>query len=301
MTVKTQNRKTLNFTTIHKRISEQGKTISELAPEYSMTEEAFIQEMRSGLGPKVFSSLKKTSVKNEKLREKQKSSAERKRRNNQKMSEKTNQTNIDDFDVEAEDAEFLIEKRISNLLSQKEETEKWISFWDGTLIPLDKNKSESNQRIADFKSEIAELEEKIAQEEETLKTIEENYQNSINKKEELEVKLSEITDEIEHLSQRRIFLVAPGYHGEIPNFGRFISTEEIIGMNVEIKKGELLINDESLNNMMLCGYYDIREYMRALEFAKLCIAHIVECDQYTILVDDERISKVLETQEIEIK
>jgi len=41
MTVKTQNRKTLNFTTIHKRISEQGKTISELAPEYSMTEEAF--------------------------------------------------------------------------------------------------------------------------------------------------------------------------------------------------------------------------------------------------------------------
>ena len=72
-------------------------------------------------------------------------------------------------------------------------------------------------------------------------------------------------------------------------------------MNVEIKKGDLLINDESLNNMMLCGYYDIREYMRALEFAKLCIAHIVECDQYTILVDDERISKVLETQEIEIK
>jgi hypothetical protein len=289
MTVKTQNRKTLNFTTIHKRISEQGKTISELAPEYSMTEEAFIQEMRSGLGPKVFSSLKKTSVKNEKLREKQKSSAERKRR----KSEKTSQTN--------EEAEFLLEKRMSNLISQKEETEKWISFWDGTLIPLDKNKSESNQRIADFKSEIAELEEKIAQEKETLKTIEENYQNSINKKEELEVKLSEITDEIEHLSQRRIFLVAPGYHGEIPNFGRFISTEEIIGMNVEIKKGDLLINDESLNNMMLCGYYDIREYMRALEFAKLCIAHIVECDQYTILVDDERISKVLETQEIEIK
>lgn len=254
-----------------------------------MTEEAFIQEMRSGLGPKVFSSLKKTSVKNEKLREKQKSSAERKRR----KSEKTSQTN--------EEAEFLLEKRMSNLISQKEETEKWISFWDGTLIPLDKNKSESNQRIADFKSEIAELEEKIAQEKETLKTIEENYQNSINKKEELEVKLSEITDEIEHLSQRRIFLVAPGYHGEIPNFGRFISTEEIIGMNVEIKKGDLLINDESLNNMMLCGYYDIREYMRALEFAKLCIAHIVECDQYTILVDDERISKVLETQEIEIK
>lgn len=289
MAVKTQNRKTLNFTTIHKRISEQGKTISELAPEYSMTEEAFIQEMRSGLGPKVFSSLKKISVKNEKAREKQKSSAERKRR----KSEKTSQTN--------EEAEFLLEKRMSNLISQKEETEKWISFWDGTLIPLDKNKSESNQRIAGFKSEIAELEEKIAQEEETLKTIEENYQNSINKKEELEVKLSEITDEIEHLSQRRIFLVAPGYHGEIPNFGRFISTEEIIGMNVEIKKGDLLINDESLNNMMLCGYYDIREYMRALEFAKLCIAHIVECDQYTILVDDERISKVLETQEIEIK
>ena len=96
-------------------------------------------------------------------------------------------------------------------------------------------------------------------------------------------------------------MVAPGYHGECPSFGRFISTEEIVGMNVEIQKGELLINDESLNNMMSCGYYDIREYMRALEFAKLCIANIVEYDEYAILVDDERISKVLETQGIEIK
>lgn len=67
MAVKTQNRKTLNFTTIHKRISEQGKTISELAPEYSMTEEAFLQEMRSGLGPKVFSALKKRVRKTRKL------------------------------------------------------------------------------------------------------------------------------------------------------------------------------------------------------------------------------------------
>ena len=295
MAVKTQNRKTLNFTTIHKRISEQGKTISELAPEYSMTEEAFLQEMRSGLGPKVFSALKKTSAKNEKARERLKISAERKRRNNQK----TSQTNIDDCDVETE--EMLAEKKMRELVSQKDETEKWISFWDGTLIPLDKNKSESNQKIASFKAEIAELEKKIAQEEELLESLEENYQTSINKKAELETKLSEITDEIKLLSQKRIYLVAPGYHGECPSFGRFISTEEIVGMNVEIQKGELLINDESLNNMMSCGYYDMREYMRALEFAKLCIANIVEYDEYAILVDDDRISKVLETQGIEIK
>lgn len=292
MAVKTQNRKTLNFTTIHKRISEQGKTISELAPEYSMTEEAFIQEMRSGLGPKVFSSLKKMSEKNEKTREKQKSSAERKRKNNQKLLEKTSQANSDDCKTE---------KKMKDLIAKKENVEKRIIFWDDTLNSLEEKRSESNQKIADLKSEIAELEKKIAQEQEVLENIETNYQNIIAKKSELETKLSKITDEINLLSQSRIYLIAPGYHGKIPSFGRFISTEDVVGINVEIQKGELLINDESLNNMMSCGYYDIREYMRALEFAKLCIAYILESDDYTILVDDERIFNVLKTQEIEIK
>lgn len=292
MAVKTQNRKTLNFTTIHKRISEQGKTISELAPEYSMTEEAFIQEMKSGLGPKVFSSLKKMSEKSEKAREKQKSSAERKRKNNQKLLEKTSQANSDDC---------KLENKMKDLIAKKENVEKRIIFWDDTLNSLEEKRSESNQKIADLKSEIAELEKKIAQEQEVLENIETNYQNIIAKKSELETKLSKITDEINLLSQSRIYLIAPGYHGKIPSFGRFISTEDVVGINVEIQKGELLINDESLNNMMSCGYYDIREYMRALEFAKLCIAYILESDDYTILVDDERIFNVLKTQEIEIK
>lgn len=292
MSVKTQNRKTLNFTTIHKRISEQGKTISELAPEYSMTEEAFIQEMKSGLGPKVFSALKKMSEKNEKARERLKSSAEKKRKNNQKLLEKKLQT---------EDTDISIEREIEQLLAQKNGVENQIKSWEGTISALLISKEEKQKEISNLAEELQVIRDRIAKSKSELKSKENEYQNSINEKCKLESKLSGISEQIEVLEQSIIYLVAPGYHGKKPNFGKFISTEEIEGMNVEIQKGELLINDESLDNMMLCGYYDVREYMRALEFAKLCISHVVECDHYEILIDDERISKVLTSQEIEVK
>lgn len=306
MAVMTQNRKTLNFTTIHKRISEQGKIISELAPEYSMTEEAFIQEMRSGLGPKVFAALKKTSEKNEKARERLKVSAAKKRRNNERILEKqrtksvqddcTNATEVQLIHASEEDISEPIQytNELDHFLAQKRELEETLKLWDTAI-------ESSKKRFTQKKEELSALKIKLQQVQQELADSENAYQSNLKMRSEQEEKLHEIDIQIENIMKNNIYLIAPGYHGQLPEYGRFISTEPIVGLdNVEIQTGEVLFNDENLSDMMACGYYDVREYMRAIEFAKVCIAFMTEHSHCTILIDDEKISKVLKTQDLEI-
>ncbi len=307
MAVKTQNRKTLNFTTIHKRISEQGKIISELAPEYSMTEEAFIQEMKSGLGPKVFAALKKMSEKNEKAREKSKDSAAKKRKNNQRLLQKQRSETIQ-CNTSDNIQEPIIQKApttsvtigvsqdndLEHFLNMKKNIESTIQRWDEAI-------GSSRNRCMQKEEEVKNAEMKLKQVQQELTDSENAYQNNLKMRKQQEQRLQEIILQIEKISQNNIYLVAPGYHGKLPEYGRFISTEPIEGIeNLEIQTGEVLFNDENLSDMMACGYYDVREYMRAIEFAKVCIAFMTEHSHCTILIDDEKISKVLKTQELEI-
>ena len=272
MAVKTQNRKTLNFTTIHKRISEQGKIISELAPEYSMTEEAFIQEMKSGLGPKVFAALKKMSEKNERAREKSKDSAAKKRKNNQRLLEKqrseTIQCNTSDNIQEptiqkAPTTSVTIEVSqdtdLEHFLNVKKNIESTIQRWDEAI-------GSSRNRCMQKEEEVKNAEMKLKQVQQELTDSENAYQNNLKMRKQQEQRLQEIILQIEKISQNNIYLVAPGYHGKLPEYGRFISTEPIEGIeNLEIQTGEVLFNDENLSDMMACGYYDVREYMRAID------------------------------------
>lgn len=307
MAVKTQDRKTLNFTTIHKRISEQGKIISELAPEYSMTEEAFLQEMRSGLGPKVFAALKKTSEKNEKARERLKVSAEKKRKSRERLLEKQRDESVcqDSLDTKEQQANQTSlkddnskpaqeEHELEYFLLLKMEIEDIINQWDVAI-------ESSRKRCLEKEEELRSLNRKLQQVQQELADSENVYQSNLKMRSEQDQKLHEIDIQIVKIMQKNIYLIAPGYHGEIPEYGRLISTEPIAGIeNVEIQNGDLLFNDENLSDMMACGYYDVREYMRAIEFAKLCIAFMTEHSHCTILIDDEKISNVLKTQGLEI-
>lgn len=311
MAVMTQNRKTLNFTTIHKRISEQGKTISELAPEYSMAEEDFIREMRSGLGPKVFSALKKMSEKNEKARERLKDSATKKRKNNQRLLEKQRTEQIatqKDLDVQENDAipnsekdNILQENELNNFLKLKREIESTIQSWNIAIESSGKRCLEKEEEVRLAEEELSNAQRRLKQVQQELIDSQKAYQNNLEKRDEQEQKLQEVDEKIEKIRHNNIYLVAPGYHGDIPEYGRFISTEPIAGIDdVELQTGDVLFNDENLSDMVACGYYDVREYMRAIEFAKVCIAFMTEHSHCKILIDDEKISKVLKTQELEI-
>ena len=65
-----RNCKKMNFQIIYKQISKFGRTISELAEEYGMDEDSFIEKNKKGRDPKILSSEKKTRKRNIKKKEK---------------------------------------------------------------------------------------------------------------------------------------------------------------------------------------------------------------------------------------
>lgn len=114
-----------------------------------------------------------------------------------------------------------------------------------------------------------------------------NYQNRIA---QLQDKLAELD----------VYLVAPGYKGQIPK-GTLITVALIPGYHVTLEKGDELLNEVTFAEIMRLGFDTLMEADMALEFAKLVLRYQLECEEdYHILVDDERIIKILRGQEVDI-
>ena len=114
-----------------------------------------------------------------------------------------------------------------------------------------------------------------------------NYQNRIA---QLQDKLAELD----------VYLVAPGYKGQIPK-GKLITVALIPGYHVTLEQGEELLNEVTFAEVMRLGFETLREADMALEFAKLVLMYQLECEEdYHILVDDERIIRILRGQEVDI-
>lgn len=102
------------------------------------------------------------------------------------------------------------------------------------------------------------------------------------------------------LDEFNVYLVAPGYKGEMPK-GKLVVVSPIEGYNVTVEKGDDLLNEVSFANMLELGFETLKEADTALEFAKLVLKYQVECeDEFVILVDDERIITILRGQEVDI-
>ena len=63
------NGKKMNFKRIYSKIAKYGRIIPELAEEYAMEENAFIERMQMGLESKLFSKVMKTNERNLKYRQ----------------------------------------------------------------------------------------------------------------------------------------------------------------------------------------------------------------------------------------
>ena len=97
-----------------------------------------------------------------------------------------------------------------------------------------------------------------------------------------------------------LFLVAPGYKGEFPRFGKLISCRRFYDRPyVRVEKiGELLeeVTESEVKGM---GYDNHNHAKAILDFAKLVVHHIAYSEKdikVYILCDDSRVYRVLETQ-----
>lgn len=109
-------------------------------------------------------------------------------------------------------------------------------------------------------------------------------------------KLRELEQKIE-IAKNKIYLVAPGYVGDIPEFGRFYSisnVEKIANIQVVEVNPEFLIKPD-FEEMIKSGYDSAQEYTAALRFVMLCEEHVFNGEDYTVLNSDKKIKRLLDS------
>ena len=133
--------------------------------------------------------------------------------------------------------------------------------------------------------ELAKFEQKLAQD---------NVKKATIKLENLKQSLSEIESAIAEEKRKTIYLVAPGYSGEVPSWGTFISTEKIHNIKVKLisPTTEYLLKPD-FNEMVSAGYDSAQEYFNALRFIALISEFICEEMNYILLVSDKKIQKLI--------
>ena len=314
MKTRNGNSKTINFKHVYSQIAKYGKTISTIAVEYSLEEKAFIERMRIGLDPKLFSAALKANERNSK-----------RQRNNKKTGymetiPQTTNVNIQEEQTMANNEQTYSRNRSSSdkdaLVQKKQASNRSIPVAEA-ISALESEKVTITGEISDITEKLDEASKILEIRDETVaktqsvfdkakKALNEaqierdkarnavtQYRQSIGK---LKDSLESIDTRIFELKNNAIYLVAPGYTGIKPEFGTYYSTTEIHGydtLKVVEATADCAIEPE-LKDMVVAGYDSYKEYMDGLRFVMLCMEYTCNDIEYTVLENDERLKKLLQ-------
>ena len=90
-----------------------------------------------------------------------------------------------------------------------------------------------------------------------------------------------------------VYLIAPGYSGEIPACGTFISTCEVEGVaNLKVEQIPTELKPD-FQDMIKAGFDSAQEYAKALKFVTLVEYYLCNDVQYKMLVSDDKIQKLI--------
>lgn len=291
------NGKKMNLKRIYSQIVKYGMTIPELAKEYGMVEKAFIERLKQGLNLKLFSDVQKANERNLKKQRCNNGavSAEPatkpfKEKNVTKSPEKPKEETVKKAVVSSvNDMEALEKKKVT---IAGEITSEKVKLGEATKILDDCEKDVAEKQSA-YDSAREALKEAKSVRGKAEKTVTKHSQSIAN----LEVRLGEVEAQITELKNNVIYLVAPGYKGEKPEFGTYYSTSEVEGYDklsiVEVS--EEYVIEPKFKDMFLSGYDSLQDYMKALRFIMLCVEYTFKEISYTVLADDERLKKLLKT------
>ena len=109
--------------------------------------------------------------------------------------------------------------------------------------------------------------------------------------------LQNIESQITELENQVVYLVAPGYHGEMPKHGKLISVVEMTGVTIEDTEGIDLVHPLSAEDMFL--FDSMREAKEAYKYLRLVIKYAcLGTEKYKLLVDSDEIQTLLRKQEV---
>ena len=145
---------------------------------------------------------------------------------------------------------------------------------------LEELKGERNTIVSGLSSEQQELAEKAVE-------------ASNAKLKDFQSRLAEVDRKIEMEENKSIYLVAPGYTGEVPEHGTFISSVDVKGIaNLKVETLGTEIEPNFLD-MINAGFDSAQEYARALKFVTLIEYYLCNDMQYNVLVSDSKIQKLI--------
>lgn len=275
--------------TVFSAILEGKKTFAELAPDYGYTTEAFEAEVLAKVGPKEFARLKKESDRHEANKTK-------------KQQKKTRTTKKNTTE---EDSNMKNEKVVTRetLLRQKENAQREINTAIAVVDAEAALLEAEGKKVETAEKDVNIAEAALTAAKNVLKEAKKAYQKQERvlkeKKDGLskwQTCLSNIDASIQELDAKLIYLVAPGYQGELPTVGKLISVVPFEGATIE--QGDELYKEPTSMEMFCSGYKLIEEVMNAYNFARLVIKYEVLDIEVKVLVDDDRIKRILKSQEV---
>lgn len=280
----------VNYKKIYSQIAKYGVTISELAKDYGMDEKTFIERMKIGLDSKLFSSVLKANERNTK----------KQHRNDKEFVKATSKTSVDVNKEEEKDmarkeqnssrkVEMVeLEKKQGNINDELSKKREMLTEASEILAIREENLTET-QRVFDEASKALAESKK---ERDGARYVVEQQKQDIEKLQDM---LADFEDKITTLKNKAIYLVAPGYTGKKPTFGTYYSTVKVQGfdtLSVVEATAEYAI-EPALKDMVVTGYDSYKEYMKGLRFVMLCVEYTCSDIEYTVLVNDERLKKLL--------
>jgi hypothetical protein len=104
-------------------------------------------------------------------------------------------------------------------------------------------------------------------------------------------KISDAKKEIEKLKEKYIFLQAPGFHGEVPAYGKIITYSSVNEISEEQVNNELI--KLGLEAMIKAGYKHLDEFNEAIRFLLVCDFYTDNGINYELLIQDEKLKNLI--------
>lgn len=285
--------KRMNFRSIYSKAVKYGHAIPELAKEYEMDEKEFTERLEKGLDPKLFAKVLKANEVNLRNNEQQKGTdSEQQGKEQQVTVTVTEATQEEELDMakrksDTSDMMSVLESKKIAVTGKISEEEKALEE-ASKILEIRENKVSETQKVFDKAKAV--LSDAKKERDETKKTVRQ-YTRSIDK---MKATLNDLESQIIDLKNKTIYLVAPGYTGKKPEFGSFYSTTAVEGFeSLSVVQAEDYVIEPEFKDMVIAGYDSIKEYMEGLRFVMLCLEYACNDTDYTVLVDDERLKKLL--------
>lgn len=307
---------------IYPGVTKEGKTFEDFAEKYQMTISEFEAGLKERVTPKKFREMKNASERNKANRESSETRAEKirktttkqqKEQEDKKMARKSATTATA---ATATKKEMETKKQVKAPITERERLEKEKAEVKRKLT-LAETEAEANgaillanqQQIGEAQATVIEIKKALENAQELLtkaqKACEDqaNIVKSLNDQvEKLKSTISDIDGKILEIDKKVIYLVAPGYTGKLPTVGKLISCVQGEGLTVETGTAKL-VKEPMLSDLANSGFEKIQEVLDAYNFARLVVKYKVEQaskEDVKILLDDERIQKILVDQGIEL-